>query len=147
MTSAPPLRRLIELPGVADLEFKALMQPVMAEPERRADFPEIDACSKAIFGLTADEAEAVDRPAGLEAILTLSPRDQAAAFEAAGWDVTDNKRRPLRMLPQFSQQLWLAAHGVAGSLPPAPRDAAGDDERPDAWASNLAADARNFRRR
>ena len=44
----------------------------------------------------------------------LSPREQVAAFEAAGWDVTDDKRRPLRMLRQFGAPLWLAIHGVAG---------------------------------
>ena len=45
------LRRLIDLPGVADLEHKALMKPAYAVPEGRAEFPEIDACSLAIFGL------------------------------------------------------------------------------------------------
>ena len=54
MTSQPKLRRLIDLPGIADLETKALMKPAWAEPEARAEHPEIDACSMAIFGLTAD---------------------------------------------------------------------------------------------
>jgi len=138
-----PLRRLVDLPGVADLETKALMKPAYAAPERRADYPEIDACSKAIFGLTADEAEATPLPPGLERTDRLSPREQADAFEAEGWDVTDDKRRPLRMLAQFNQQLWLAIHGVAGALPHAPDD----DDRPMDWASKLAADAAKFRRR
>ena len=59
----PKLRRLIDLPGVADLETKALMKPAYAAEENRADYPEIDACSTALFGLTADEAEATPRPA------------------------------------------------------------------------------------
>ena len=36
-----------------------------------------------------------------------------AAFEDAGWDVTDDKRRPLRVLGHFSGPLWLAVRGVA----------------------------------
>ena len=138
----PPLRRLVDLPGVADLEFKALMKPAYADPERRAEFLEIDACAKAIFDLTPDEAEAVQLPPDLDPIEHLEPRDQVAAFELAGWDVTDDKRRPLRMLRQFGRPLWLAAHGVAGTLPFAP-----DDDAPDPWASKLAADAARFRKR
>ena len=112
------LRRLIDLPGIADLEFKALMKREFAEPEARAEFPEIDACSTALFGLTADEAEEVARPAGWDRHRDASRRAaQVAAFEAAGWDVTDDKRRPLRVLGHFNQQLWLAMRGVAGALP------------------------------
>jgi hypothetical protein len=143
MPPAPALRRLIDLPGVADLEFKALMKPAYAAPENRADYPEIDACSKAIFGLTADEAEAVEWPADLDRVDRLEPRDQVAAFEAAGWDVTDDKRRPLRMLRQLGPQLWLAVNEVAGGLPFVP----GDEPEPDAWAAGLKADAAKFRKR
>jgi hypothetical protein len=42
---------------------------------------------------------------------------QVEAFEAAGWDVTDAKRRPLRMLHHFTPQLWRAIGGVAGTVP------------------------------
>jgi hypothetical protein len=142
MADTPALRRLIDLPGVADLEFKALMKPAYADPDSRADFPEIDACAKAIFDLTADEAEATARPADFDEIEHLEPRDQIAAFEAVGWDVTDDKRRPLRMLRQLGPPLWLAAHGVAGTLPHLP-----EDDRPSDWASKLAADAAKFRKR
>jgi hypothetical protein len=141
MTIPTKLRRLLELPGVADLEFKALMKPAYAAPEHRADYPEIDACTKANFGLTPDEAEAATLPDELDLIDALEPRDQVAAFEAAGWDVTDDKRRPLRMLRQLGLPLWLALHGVAGSLPHLP-----DDDRTSDWASKLAADAAKFRR-
>ena len=141
--SRTPLRRLVDLPGVADLEYKALMKPAYAAPERRADYPEIDACAKAIFGLTADEAEATPLPANLDPIDHLQARDQVAVFEAEGWDVTDDKRRPLRMLAQLGPALWLAVNGVAGSLPHAPDD----DDRPMDWATKLAADAAKFRRR
>ena len=65
-----------------------------------------------------------------------------ALLEAEGWDVTDDKRRPLRTLAHFNQQLWLALRGVAGSLPFQP-----EDTRPDAWATSLAADAQRFRKR
>jgi cytochrome P450 len=59
MTSTTPaLRRLIDMPGVRDLEYRALLKREFAEAEARAEFPEIDACVKALFGLTADEAEA-----------------------------------------------------------------------------------------
>ena len=142
MASAPALRRLLDLPGVADLEYKALLKPAYADPDRRADFPEVNACAKALFGLTAEEAEAAVRPANLGDIEPLEPREQAAMFEAAGWDVTDDKRRPLRMLRQLGPPLWLALHGVAGSLPHLP-----EDDAPSDWASKLAADAAKFRNR
>ena len=139
--SDTPLRRLIDLPGVRDLEYKALMKPRMADPDARADFPELDEASRALFGLTADEADEVDRPEGWDRIDLKPERDQVAAFEAEGWDVTDDKRRPLRLLGHFSTQLWLATRGVAGSLPFIPD--AGPDE---ALSNSLAAEAARFRR-
>ena len=64
MTSKPDaLRRLIDLPGVNELEYRALLKRDFAEPEARAEFPEINACATALFGLTADEAEDLPRPA------------------------------------------------------------------------------------
>jgi hypothetical protein len=140
---ATPLRRLIDLPGVADLEFKAVMKRDFAEPEARAEHPEIDACSLEIFGLTADQAEENPRPDGWDNVETRPVRDQVDAFEAEGWDVTDDKRRPLRTLGHFNQQLWLAIRGVAGTLPfqPDPGD------RPDEWATKMAAEAKRFRKR
>ena len=137
-------RRLIDLPGVADLELKALMKPAYATEEARASYPEIDVCCRAAFGLTADEADAVPRPAGWDGVERLPLADQVEAFEAEGWDVTDNRRRPLRMLGHFSAPLWLALRGVAGELPFRPDDGA---DRPGVWGSNLAADAARFRRR
>ncbi|MDP1631917.1 MAG: hypothetical protein Q8L66_10915 [Caulobacter sp.] len=136
-----PLRRLFDLPGIADLELKALMKPAFAAPEARAEFPEIDACSTAIFGLTADEAEAAPRPADWDDVDRLSIAEQVDAFEAAGWDVTE-KRRPLRMLAHFNVQLWLALRGVAGTLPFQAAVETSDD-----WGSSLAADAKRFRKR
>jgi hypothetical protein len=138
----PELRRLIDLPGVADLEMKALMKRDFAEPEARAEHPEIDACTTALFGLTNDEAEATPRPAGWDDVEHKAPAIQVAAFEAEGWDVTDDKRRPLRNLGHFSQPLWLAVRGVAGSLPFAP-----EVDKPDPWGSSLAAEAKRFRKR
>lgn len=136
------MRRLIDLPGVADLELKALMKRDFAEPEARAECPELDECSLKLFGLTADQAEETDLPAGLEAIERLAPIQQAAAFEAAGWDVTDDKRRPLRTLGHFNRQLWLAIHGVAGELPFQP-----EEDKSEAMLSSLAKEAAKFRRR
>jgi hypothetical protein len=138
----PKLRRLIDLPGIADLETKALMKPTYAAEEHRADYPEIDACSTALFGLTADQAEAAPRPADWDGVDRLPLSDQIDAFEAEGWDVRDAKRRPLRMLGQFNQQLWLAIRGVAGTLPFQPQD-----DAPQAWESSLAKEAARFRKR
>lgn len=135
-------RRLIDLPGVSDLEYRALLKREFAEPEARAEHPEIDACSQTIFGLTADEAQAHPRPAGWDRAEHLPIARQVAAFEAEGWDVTDDKRRPLRVLGHFNQQLWLALRSVAGSLPFQP-----DDDTPDPWGSSLAAEAKRFRKR
>lgn len=141
MTSTA-LRRLIDLPGVADLEFRAVMKRDFAEPEARAEFPELDACSVKLFGLTADEAEDTERPDGWDSPERLPIAAQVAAFEAEGWDVTDDKRRPLRTLGHFNQQLWLAVRGVAGALPFQPQD-----DKPDRWATSFAADAARFRKR
>ena len=137
-----PLRRLIDLPGVADLEFKAVMKRDFAEPEARAEHPEIDACSLEIFGLTADQAEETPRPDDWDDVETRPIRDQVDAFEAEGWDVTDDKRRPLRTLGHFNQQLWLAIRGVAGELPFAP-----EPDTEGQMMSNLAAEAARFRKR
>lgn len=142
MSSKPPLRRLADLPGIADLELKAVMSREFAEPEARAEHPEIDACSTALFGLTAEEAEAVARPAGWDNIETRPPSAQVFAFEDAGWDVTDERRRPLRVLPHFSAQLWLAIRGLAGQLP-----FEAESTEPEAWVSKLAAEAKRFRKR
>jgi hypothetical protein len=136
------LRRLIDLPGVAGLETQALMKRDFAEPQARAEYPELDETSRALFGLTADEAGAVAKPAGWTDIEDTSPARQAMLFEGAGWDVTDDKRRPLRVLGHFNQQLWCAIHGVAGAVPFTP-----EDDKPQAWISTLEAEAAKFRRR
>ena len=143
MSSPPaPLRRRIDLPGVKDLEFRAVMKRDFAEPEARAEFPEIDTCSTAIFGLTADDAEDAPRPADWDHIEAKAVPVQVAAFEDAGWDVTDDKRRPLRVLGHFNAQLWLAIRGVAGTLP-----FQAESGEPEAWVSKLEAEAKRFRKR
>ena len=143
MDRTQKLRRLIDLPGVADLEYRAILKRDFAEPQARAEHPEIDDCSLANFGLTAEQAEGHPRPAGWDRAERLPIPAQVAAFEAEGWDVTDDKRWPLRVLGHFNLQLWLALRGVAGSLPFAPDD----DDAPDPWGSSLAAEAKRFRKR
>ena len=140
MTEA--LRRLIDLPGVADLEYKALMKPAYASVEGRAEYPEIDACSMALFGITADQAEEVERPDDWDGIENKPVPHQVEAFEAAGWDMTDAKRRPLRMFAQFNQQLWLALRGVAGTLPFVP-----EDTKSEGWVTALEREAARFKKR
>jgi hypothetical protein len=143
MTDKPePPRRLIDLPGVDDLEYRAILKRDFAEAQARAEFPQIDTCVKALFGLTADEAEEVPRPDAWDDIECKAPAVQVAAFEAVGWDVTDNKRRPLRVLGHFSGPMWLAVRGVAGSLP-----YQAESREPEAWVSKLEAEARRFRKR
>jgi hypothetical protein len=142
MSERPTLLRLIDLPGIADLEFRAVMKREFAEPEARAEFPELDEASRALFGLTADEAEAAPRPADWDNIENQPVQKQVFAFEDAGWDLTDDKRRPLRIFGHFNQQLWLALRGVAGALPFTP-----DDDTPERWVSRLEAEAKRFRKR
>ena len=84
MTDQPKLRRLIELPGVADLEYKALLKPAFAAPENRAEYPEIDACTKTSFGLTGDEVEAAPLPDDLDPIEHLEPRDPGRRSSSSG---------------------------------------------------------------
>jgi len=141
MTS-PRLRRLIDLPGVKDLEYQAVLKRDFTEPEARASYPEIDACLSAIFGLTGDEAETAARPAGWDDIEAMAPAAQATAFEAEGWDVTDDKRRPLRVLVHLAGPLALAIRGVAGTLP-----FQAESNAQEAWVSSLAAEANRFRKR
>lgn len=143
MTNPPAaLRRLIDLPGVRDLEFRAVLKRDFAEPEARAEFPEINACATALFGLNADEAEAVTRPSDWDHPETKIPARQVILFEAEGWDVTDDKRRPLRVLGHFAEPLWLAVRGVAGSLP-----FQAESSEPEAWVAKLEAQARRFQKR
>jgi hypothetical protein len=136
-----PLHRLIDLPGIRDLEYQALLKSRMADIDARPEFPELDETSRALFGLTADEADDVERPAGWDRIDLQPDRDQVLAFEAEGWDVTDDKRRPLRLLGHFSAQLWLALRGVAGTLPFVP-----EKDADVGLASSLAAEAARFRK-
>jgi len=141
MTQAP--RRLIDLPGVDDLELKALMKPRYADPDARDEFAEIDALTRALFGLTGDDAEAVERPADWDDIHRLEGADLAEAFEALGWDVTDRRRKPLRLMPHYALPLALAIRGVAGDLP----FVAELDHPATDWGAGLAADAARFRKR
>ena len=142
MTQAS-LRRLIDLPGVDDLELKALMKPRYADPDARDEFPEIDALTVALFGLTGEAAEAVTLPEDWDDIHRLSGQDLAEAFEGLGWDVTDKRRKPLRLLPHYALPLALAIRGVAGELP----FMSEPDQPTTDWGSSLAADAARFRKR
>jgi hypothetical protein len=137
----PDLRRLLDLPGVAELENRALMSSRMAEPEARDEHPEIDACLQENFGLTYEQADDA-RPADWDRPERRPVAEQVLALEDAGWDVTDAKRRPLRMFGHFALPLWLAVRGVAGSLPFTP-----EPEEPHAdWGGGLAADALRFKK-
>ena len=138
----PRLRRLIDLPGVSDLEMKALMKPRYASDEGLDEFPEINETAKAAFGLTVEEARAVALPADWDGADRLEGFDLTDAFEAEGWDVTDARRKPLRMLPHFALPLLLAIRGVAGELPFQP-----DDDTPEPWGAGMAAEAARFRKR
>ena len=146
MTDAP-LRRLADLPGIDALELKALMKPRLADPDERHDHPEVDETARLAFGLTLDEAEAValpaDWPAHLHRLDRQSPADLVEAFETEGWDVTDARRKPLRVLPLFALPLALAARGVAGVLP----FVAEPDQPTTDWGAGLKADAARFRKR
>ncbi len=144
MTQA--LRRLLDLPGIADLETKALMKPGYADPSRRDEFPEVDEVLLAVFSLTAEQAEDVARPDDWDSVESLSPQDQADVFEAEGWDVRDAKRKPLRMLAVLAEPLALAMRGVAGTLPEPDFVPEPAEEKSD-WGSGLAAEAARFRKR
>ncbi|MBU3975009.1 MAG: hypothetical protein KKE42_14555 [Alphaproteobacteria bacterium] len=143
----PPLRRLIDLPGIDDLEMKALMKPRAADPDELHEFPEIaeaiEAAARAAFGLTPEEAAAVAPPADWDGIERLEPTDIVEAFAAEGWDVLDTRRKPLRMLAHWALPLALAMRGVAGTLP----FHAEPDQPVTDWGSNLKAEATRFRKR
>ena len=109
--------------------------------------PTIDDCCKALFGLTPDEAEAVERPDDWDWIETKPIVRQVIAFDAAGWDVTDNKRRPLRVLIWFNQPLWLAIRGVAGDLPFRAEATPDLAVKSDPWGAQIAAEAAKFAKR
>ena len=137
------LRLLRDMPGVDALEMKALMKPRFADPDVPEGRDEIDALSVAIFGLSLNAADAVETPADWDRIERLPPADMVEAFEAEGWDVTDKKRKPLRLLPHLALPLALAIRGVAGELP----FFAEPDVKETDWGSNLAAEASRFRKR
>ena len=142
MNSQPKLRRLLDLPGVADLEMKALMKPRHADPDARAEFPDIDETARSAFGLTVEAAEAFALPADWDGIERLDGFDLTDAGAAEGWDVNDDRRKPLRMLPHFALPLALAMRGLAGELPFQP-----EDTTPEPWGAGMAADAKRFRKR
>lgn len=136
------MRKLIDLPGIDDLELKALMKPRLADPDMIDEHPEVADAVHVAFGLAPDEAEAAI-PANWDGIHRLDPKDMAEAFEAEGWDVTDKRRKPLRMLPILALPLALAMRGVAGTLP-----FMAEPDQPDTdWGSNLKAEASRFRNR
>ncbi|NBW09680.1 MAG: hypothetical protein EBR82_16820 [Caulobacteraceae bacterium] len=137
------LRTLRDLPGVDALELKALMKPRFADPDMPEGLEEIDALSVALFGLSLEAADDVERPADWDRIERLAPSDMVELFEAEGWDVTDKKRKPLRLLPHLALPLALAMRGVAGELP----FVAEPDQKETDWGSNLAAEASRFRKR
>ena len=142
-----PLRRLLDLPGIDALELKALMKPRAADPDQRHEFPDIaeaiDDTARAAFGLTPDEAAAVALPADWDGIERLDPADRVEAFAAEGWDVTDARRKPLRMLAHWALPLALSMRGVAGGLP----FHAEPDQPVTDWGSNLKTEATRFRKR
>ena len=141
------MRRLIDLPGVDDLELKALMKPRLADPDRIDEHPEVDEVARAAFGVSLDEAVAAvlpdDWPDHLKDLHRRSPAELVEAFETEGWDVTDKRRKPLRLLPLFALPLALAARGVAGQLP----FVAEPDHPATDWGANLKAEAGRFRKR
>ena len=141
------MRRLADLPGVDALELKALMTPRLADPDLVHDHPEVDAVAVEAFGLSLEAAEATPLPADWPEPLTdlhrRSPAELVEAFEAEGWDVTDKRRKPLRMLPILALPLALAARGVAGQLP----FAAEPDHPVTDWGASLKAEAGRFRKR
>ena len=138
-----PLRRLIDLPGIDALELRAVMKPRIADPDSGEAVPEIAETARAAFGLTPEEAEAVALPADWDGIERGEAAEMVEAFAAEGWDVTDARRRPLRMLGWWALPLALAMRGVAGALP-----FHAEPDRPVTdWGSNLKAEATRFRKR
>ena len=99
--------------------------------------------AEALFGLTGEAAEAVALPDDWDDIHRLEGADLAEAFEALGWDVTDKRRKPLRLMPHYALPLALAIRGLAGELP----FVAEPDHPTTDWGAGLAADAARFRQR
>lgn len=136
------MRKLIDLPGVDDLELKALMRPRLADPDMIDEHPEVNEAIRTALSIDFDEATTAI-PADWDGIHRLDPADMVEAFEAEGWDVTDKRRKPLRMLPILALPLALAMRGVAGELP----FVAEPDQPVTDWGSNLKAEASRFRKR
>ena len=147
MSALPPLRRLIDLPGVIELERAAVLTPLPEIGETRQADAEADACAMALFGLTPEEADLVETPDDFPAIDHKPIAKQVLAFEDAGWDVTDAKRRPLRVLAYLGLPLWLAIQGVAGELPYLAPEESGEEAESEAWGADLEAEASRFRKR
>ena len=136
------MRKLIDLAGIDDLELKALMKPRLADPDMIDEHPDVAEAVRTAFDITPDQAEAAI-PADWDDIHRLDPTDMVEAFAAEGWDVTDKRRKPLRMLPILALPLALAMRGIAGTLP----FHAEPDQPVTDWGSNLKAEATRFRKR
>ena len=136
------MRKLIDLAGIDDLELKALMKPRLADPDMIDEHPDVAEAVSTAFRITPDQADAAI-PTDWDDIHRLDPSDMVEAFAAEGWDVTDKRRKPLRMLPILALPLALAMRGIAGALP----FHAEPDQPVTDWGSNLKAEATRFRKR
>lgn len=116
-------RRLIDLPGVRDLENAMVLHLRVRGPAGELN-DRFDEVSKRLFGTTQAEAlpqepevDEDDDQAVWDAYDALLTKIMDPDWAALGWDVRDDLGRELLVLPHFSMQLAAAALGAAGQLP------------------------------
>ncbi|MBI1198687.1 MAG: hypothetical protein GC203_12555 [Phenylobacterium sp.] len=128
-----------ELPGIADLERRALLEPQLRSLVGAVTCPEFDQSALELFGTTSpdfQEGLGDDDWTGIYGDLPEDDREMVAYFATKGWVVSDGYGRPSYMLEPYL--LLLCGH-LAGKLPLNAQVSAAR------WGSNLAEEAKRFR--
>jgi hypothetical protein len=130
MSARGELKKLLEQPGVSDLEREAVLDPRLAT-ESSFDDAKVQRASRKAFGFRADETpnallealsqgrEDLDYEEDFEPIwsemedtLAVDDYQLVALFNGLGWDVTDERGRPLLVLGHFKYPLYLVANNI-----------------------------------
>lgn len=144
--SEAPMRRLRDYPAIDELEHRSVLDTNLLAPAAIAH-PEtgIADAIKSVFGLDLsvfvkwlfdDDGSAREA----YAVIPNTEAEVVPFFAELGWDVTDKRGQPLRMLYHYVLPLYAAIRGDAGAtLPGAPLAKTED------WAAAMERDARKFR--
>lgn len=161
MSGNRPLRRLVKMPGVRDLESRLLLDTVGGGPPS-GDFEfQRDYVLRKLFGITRNDTvfktpdAYVDRELSRDEewdledlqeeweLQLLAERlewdeQRVEYLKLLGWDLADDDGKPLRITRYVCRVIEAATKGIAGTVPDAEVIAR------DAWAAQIQKDAAQF---